>query len=166
MSLVNADLSSVTAVTPVEIGRYRTTVADGWQQGRGAFGGLVLGQLTRALSHTLGVPHWPLRSLAAQLPAPALPGEAEVRTEELRRGKGTATLFARLLQGGRTVAAATAVFGQERCTDREWTELARPDAAGWKDRLLRRAARAVGRTRGPGSAQSADLRLPLKTATV
>lgn len=125
------DLSAVTAVRRTGDGRFELEVARGWAQGRGAFGGLVLGALARAMEQTVGDPSWPLRSLTGQLPAPVLPGPAVITVEELRRGSATTTLSARLSQGGEVAAAATGVFGKQRLTDREWVSLPPPQLPDW-----------------------------------
>ena len=126
MAQAEKDLSKVTAVRRVGDGRFEFDVSDGWQQGRGAFGGMVLGAMTRAMEETLATPAWPLRSLMGQLPAPVMVGRALLTVEELRRGSGTSTFSARLTQEGGMVAAATAVFGKQRRTDRDWVALPKP----------------------------------------
>ncbi|HEU4408007.1 MAG TPA: acyl-CoA thioesterase domain-containing protein [Polyangiaceae bacterium] len=59
---------------------------EGWQQGRGAFGGLVPGALTRAMAASEPEPARALRSLSAELLGPVPPGPADVGVEVLRRG--------------------------------------------------------------------------------
>ncbi len=45
----SAEFGVASAVEPIRDGHFRATIPDGWQQGRGAFGGLVLGTLLRAI---------------------------------------------------------------------------------------------------------------------
>ena len=109
--------------------RFSWVVPDGWHQGRGAFGGLVLGALVRALEAVAG-PERPLRSLTAALPGPTLPGEVALRVEPLRTGSGVSTLAVRLEQNGEIQAHAVGVLGRTRTEDHDLvtpTPPARPD---------------------------------------
>lgn len=128
-----SDSSLATSVRPLGGGRFEVDIPDGWQQGRGAFGGMVLGAMTRAMEQTLATPAWPLRSLMGQLPAPVMVGKAQLTVEELRRGSGTSTFSARLSQDSGVVAAATAVFGKQRLTDRDWVSLPAPSPTPFAD---------------------------------
>lgn len=102
------------AVTPQEPGVFVAAIPDGWQQGRGAFGGLVLGVMVRAM-----LSHEPerdrvLRTLTSDIAAPVLPGPALVRVRELRRGKRQTNVLVTLEQGGASVALATGVLSAAR----------------------------------------------------
>jgi acyl-CoA thioesterase len=119
------------ASTPTSDGdHYRLDVEDGWQQGRGAFGGLVLAALTRAMEHALAQPETRLRSLTAELPAPTGVGPAEIHVEILRRGSSMTTAASRLVQGGVVCAHAVGVFGAARAPVR-WQTEAPPLVASW-----------------------------------
>jgi hypothetical protein len=89
-------------------------IPDGWQQGRGAFGGLVLGALARAMERELGDATRSLRALTADLCGPTLPGEARIEVSTLRAGKNLSNLDARLTQGGAVAARASGVFSTSR----------------------------------------------------
>lgn len=93
---------------------FQFDVPDGWQQGRGAFGGLVVALLTRALEEGIAAPDRRLRSITSELPGPTLPGPAEVRVEILRAGNAVTTATARLVQNGEVQAHAVGVFGKAR----------------------------------------------------
>ena len=99
-------------------GRFSMEMPDGWQQGRGAFGGLVLGALTRAsLAAGEAAGALPqLRTLTGSLCAPALPGPHEIEVELLRQGSrlsfARATL--RSQDKGGVVATATCTLGGQR----------------------------------------------------
>jgi hypothetical protein len=112
-----ADASAVSFVSP---GRYRALIPDGWQQGRAAFGGLVLGTLLRAIEHAEGSVASErartTRTLTGDLCGPVLPGAAEIRVRALRRGNNQSNLFAELTQGDVTLATATAVLSPPRAT--------------------------------------------------
>lgn len=103
---------------------------DGWQQGRGAYGGLVVAALVRALEAD-GEPGEgkSLRSLHAVLCGPVQPGLATIRTEGLRTGTGTAFREARLVQGGEIQASALAVFGRARSADLDEKTVVMPAVA-------------------------------------
>jgi hypothetical protein len=105
---------AVSAVEVLEPGRYGVTVPDGWQQGRGAFGGLVLGTLLRAMEKSEPDTARTTRTLAGDLCGPVMPGPAEVRVMVLRRGSNLTNLRADLLQGGAVQATATAVLATAR----------------------------------------------------
>src|SRR5688572_12359866 len=97
----------------------RLEIPDGWQQGRGAFGGLVLGAMTRRLAAEAGEAR-PLRSLSASIFAPVLVGAATVEATALHAGRAVSTLRAELSQEGQRRAHATAVFGAPRPGAPSW----------------------------------------------
>ncbi|MFO0612740.1 MAG: thioesterase family protein [Polyangiaceae bacterium] len=96
---------------------FETKIPDGWQQGRGAFGGLVLGTLTRAMEMHLGDPGRALRSLSGDLCGPALVGAGTIEVTTLRTGSKLSNLDARLTQAEGIVARASAVFSAARKVD-------------------------------------------------
>ncbi len=114
-------------------GHYTAQIPDRWQQGRGAFGGLVLGLLARTAERELSEPAWPLRTLNGEIFAPVLPEPAALKVETLREGSGTAVLEVRLEQGGELRARATGIFGKARVTDRELLGLAAPALGRFED---------------------------------
>lgn len=103
-----------TAIWPAEPGVFHAAVPEGWRQGRGAFGGVVIGMLTRAILASESEPARRLRSLTANLCAPALPGPAEIVVSVLRRGVSMTFLDARLMQGDAVVAQASAALASAR----------------------------------------------------
>lgn len=106
---------------------WEAQIPDGWQQGRGAFGGLVIGLMTKALAKEAG--ERPLRSLTAELPAPLLPQGAQIEVRTLRAGSKVSTLQAVLTQNSLPVATATGVFGLTRGS-KEQLQPSPPDMAG------------------------------------
>lgn len=120
-------------MTPVRHGdAFRLEVHDGWQQGRGAFGGLVFGALTRAMEATLADPAARLRTLTGELPAPTEVGPATIEVEVLRRGSAMVTLSSRLVQAGELRGHAVGVFGRPRVPIRWQTETP-PSVPSWAD---------------------------------
>ncbi|MBK7538524.1 MAG: thioesterase family protein [Myxococcales bacterium] len=108
------DFSAASMLAALGDGRYRWDVPDGWQQGKGAFGGLVLGALARAMEGCEPDRQRRLRSLTGDLCAPMLPGPAELTSTILRRGSGATYVEARAVQGGQTIARASALLGVAR----------------------------------------------------
>src|SRR5689334_2545425 len=105
-----ASLSEVS--TPHPAGdRYQLEIAAGWRQGRGAFGGLVIGALIRAIEQRTADPTRKVRSVTAELPGPAEHGTVDITVETLRAGKNISTARAALSQGGEVRAHAVAILG-------------------------------------------------------
>jgi len=125
-----------TLVTPTARGggAYSIDVPDGWQQGRGAYGGLVLAMLTRAAEATAADPSRALRSLTAQIVGPVQPGPTEIATEVLRAGSGVTAVAARLVQAGAVQAHAVATLGKPRATYEAAPVLAAPEMPAWRER--------------------------------
>jgi len=95
---------------------YRSIVPAGWEQGRGAFGGLVLGTLARAMIASEPDSNRALRFLSGEIGAPVLVGETRIEVTVLRRGKNLTNLDARLVQNGDVVARASAGLSAARAT--------------------------------------------------
>ncbi|HEY8377886.1 MAG TPA: thioesterase family protein [Nannocystis sp.] len=129
-----SDLDAHLSLTPLGPGHLQAQAPEGWQQGRGLFGGLVLALLTRAAA-TLAEPDRPLRSLTAVLCGPTQPGPADIFVEALRVGHGVTTVAARLVQAGEVQAHATVVFARTRASAAElkWCELAPPTPPPWRE---------------------------------
>ncbi len=106
--------------------RFETYVPEGWAQGRGAFGGLVLATLERALEASVGDAARSLRSISGEIVGPVLPGSAAIDVELVRRGSGVTTLSAKLRQGDEVLARATGVFGKARGAMRSSVALESP----------------------------------------
>lgn len=105
-----------TAVTQVEENVYTSLVPDGWQQGRGAFGGLVLGTLARAMVATEPDASRMMKMLSGEICGPVLAKETRIEVRVLRRGKNLTNLDARLSQDGEVVARASAGLSAVRST--------------------------------------------------
>lgn len=104
-----------TALRPAADDGFVWDVPDGWQQGRGAWGGLVVGALLRAVAQ---VEPDPVRSISVQMMAPALAAEHRVSVDVVRRGRAMTTWSARATSAdGESVAALVAVTGTARSTD-------------------------------------------------
>lgn len=113
--------------------RFSAEVPDGWQQGRGAFGGFVLAMMTRAVETFAATPERSPRTITAELCGPVLPGPADIFVEALRIGSGMSTLAARLVQGGAVQAHAVVVLGRRRDPEPAASSLAPPAMPPWRD---------------------------------
>ncbi len=113
-------------------------IPDGWQQGRGAFGGLVIAAMIRAGREALGDPERRIRSVTAELLGPVLVGEATLRVERLRQGSNVSGLRVLLLQSEKPGAAevalcqATILAGRQRPGMPSWQQVAPPTIPDWK----------------------------------
>jgi len=103
-----------TAIRALSPGIFEGDVPDGWQQGRGAFGGLVFGLLARAMESQVADPARILRALSGDIAGPVLTGPVRIEVETFRKGNNQSNLQARLIQGGELLAAATGVFSTAR----------------------------------------------------
>lgn len=130
---MSAPFLEASALRDLEDGGFEASIPDGWQQGRGAFGGLVLALLSRGM--LAREPERPLRALTAELCGAALAGPASVVVESLRSGRRLSFLGARLLQGGKLIARASAVLGadQDIPPSREGVFLEAPSPMPWRE---------------------------------
>jgi hypothetical protein len=125
--------AKASAVAHVDGGRFRVDVPDGWQQGRGAYGGLVIAYLVRAIEQFEGAADKPLRSLTAALGGPLQTGAADIRVERLRAGSSVVTLAARLEQGGDVPAHAVVILGKSRGAEAAAIDMTPPTAPSWRE---------------------------------
>jgi hypothetical protein len=113
----------------------RWVVPDGWQQGRGAWGGLIIAAVVRAAVQAeaeAGFPDRSVRSVSANIVAPVLVGEAQVSVAQVRRGSATATWQVAITQEAQSCAHATVVFGDPRRGDAiAHTAPTPPDVPAW-----------------------------------
>ena len=129
-----SDFASVTAVRSIGPDRFATTIPDAWQQGRGAFGGLVLGALLRAIEAAEPDRARATRTLTGDLCGPVLPGDAEIELRTLRRGNNQSNLAATLVQGSAVLATANVVLSPPRsAASTRFSPPAPPPLAPWRD---------------------------------
>jgi hypothetical protein len=132
--------AAASAITLLSPNRYRAEIPDGWQQGRAAFGGLVLGTLLRAIEATEaassgGSRPRSTRTLTGDLCGPVVPGPVEIGVRTLRRGNNQSNLAAELTQNGALLATATAVLSPPRTASPvpAFAPAAPPPLAPWSD---------------------------------
>jgi hypothetical protein len=135
-------------------GLYTAQIPDGWQQGKGAFGGLVLAALLRAVEREEPEQERTLRSLSGEICAPVQPGAATIRVEQLRRGAAVSYFDARLVQGGEVQARASVVLGSERWVESPVPARPAPAQPAWSDAPVL----AIGPPFGPIFAQHYEYR--------
>src|SRR6476620_7108740 len=109
-----SDFQTLSTPARLDAERFQAHIPDGWQQGRGAFGGLVLANLVRAIETFDASSERSLRSLTAELCAPVTVGSHVIRVERLRTGSGVSTIAARIEGDGEVLAHAVAVLGKKR----------------------------------------------------
>ncbi len=96
-------------------GVHRGAIADGWGQGRAAFGGYVASAAVRAAGAHAPADR-PLRSALVHFVAPARVGPAAARVEVLRDGGSMTHVQTRIEQDGRPACVVLSVFGAARPT--------------------------------------------------
>ncbi|MEZ4294335.1 MAG: thioesterase family protein [Polyangiaceae bacterium] len=116
-TFTTGDFALASTPTLESPGRYTLRVPDGWQQGRGAFGGLVLAALSRAILDAEPEKDRTLRSFNAEIAGPTLVGDALIEVTALRRGSGLSSYTATLSQNGQGLVHASSVVARARNTD-------------------------------------------------
>jgi len=91
--------------------RFTAEVPDGWQHGKGAFGGVAMAIAVRAMAEVEQERTPTL--ISAELPGPLLLGPAEIQVENLRSGGNIRVLEARVLQDGETKVRVSMHFARE-----------------------------------------------------
>jgi acyl-CoA thioesterase len=122
------------AMTPHRVGNraFAWEVPDTWQQGRGAFGGLIAGALIGAGEAVLADPARPLRALTLEIMAPAVVGASTIEVTPLRAGSSVTVMAAAMRQAGEVVAHGVLTFGRDR-DDAQWQALTPPPLPPFAD---------------------------------
>lgn len=108
-------------------------VPAGWEQGRGAWGGMVVSGVVRAAAHAVAS-ELPVRSISVQILGPVLAGDARVEVEPLRVGSNTNSVNVRVVQDDEVKANGVVIFGTARVPDLVLTgDDAAPLAPAWSD---------------------------------
>ncbi len=126
-----------TAVARVSENEFEADVPDKWQQGPGAFGGLVFGLMLRAARAFEVDLARVARTFACDVAAPVQVGKAMLRVQPLRRGRNQTNLQISLLQGDAVQASALCTMSVARETSAPAVELAVPPEASQFDRAFR-----------------------------
>ncbi len=123
---------TATALERINSTTFAAQIPDGWQQGRGAFGGLTLGLLARALVASEPDAARSMRALTGDICGPVLPGGATISVDTLRRGNNLSNLDARLHQDSAVQARASAVLSATRKVDVASHSPVAPDTVDWR----------------------------------
>lgn len=99
---------------PTGDGSFTWTVPDGWQVGRGAWGGLIIGALLRSIVTSETDQGRVVRSVNANLAAAALPTTLDITVRQERTGSLVSVWSATATDEGRYIASLTAVCGLRR----------------------------------------------------
>lgn len=126
-----SNLDEASALQRTAEGRFAWQVPVGWEQGRGAYGGLVVAAMARAMLAE-EEDERVARSLSASLTAPVAPGEVTLEVERLRAGNAVSSWSARLVQDGEVKALASLVTGHDRPTGHTLAPLA-PEVPAWQE---------------------------------
>lgn len=92
---------------------WRTTIEEGWMQGRSVFGGVVAATLIGLGRHHIHGARQ-LRTMSAQFLRPTVPGEAVGHFEIQREGKYTTFAQAWIEQGGERTFQANLIYSAHR----------------------------------------------------
>jgi hypothetical protein len=132
-------LQTATALYRVGDHTFAWDVPDGWQQGRGAWGGLVAAGVARAVELSERSSERSLRTLSLHLPAPLPVGRVTVRVAPLRVGSGLSTWTVSVHDAGEAVCAhAVVLTGRSRVPDlsadaRSWPTAQPPTIPAWTE---------------------------------
>jgi acyl-CoA thioesterase len=103
-----------TAVEMIAPGRFRARLDPRWRIAVGPNGGYLAAILLRAIQTSVGDPERAPRSLTVHYVSRAEGEGVEIATSEERAGRSLTTVTARMLQGERVVAVATAALSRPR----------------------------------------------------
>lgn len=132
------DLSLVTHVERLTPNEFLLDVPTGWEQGRGAFGGLVVGALVRAALESEEDATRTLRTVAAELIGPVPAGPSSLTVTTLRRGNGLSAYDVTLRprtgsEAGNVLARASVTLARTRNNDRDMLTLTPPSFVPFDD---------------------------------
>lgn len=120
---------------------FRWTVPAGWEQGRGAWGGLVVGACLQAVRAAQGPDPRPLRTIAAHLMAPVPAGPVTIQARAARTGSAMSTWSTTIRdEAGSTLAEAMVIAGLARAEDLAHLPgagtAAAPDCPPWQESVV------------------------------
>lgn len=107
------------SVSPTEgaPGRFGASFPEGYRQGRGVYGGMVLGALARAAIASEPDPERRVRAFLGAIVAPVPDGDVDVTASVVRRGSAVTTVDVGMSRGEGALARATVVLGRARGHD-------------------------------------------------
>ncbi len=106
-------------------------IAEDWQQGRTAYGGVVAAIAAQAMRDVAGA-GWPadvyLRALQCSFVSVVEPGRVQVEVEVLRQGRNVCQVLSRVIEGGRLGSVLMGVYSADRPSTLKPRRLQRPQA--------------------------------------
>jgi acyl-CoA thioesterase len=123
-------------IRPEGPGEFVWDVPPGWEQGRGAWGGLCVAALLAAVDAVNDEGDRPVRSISVELVAPAKVGPVRLTTTLLRRGTSLSAWSAQARDDAGLVGTLTAVRSTVRPTVPDyasWDLPTVPDHPAWHD---------------------------------
>ena len=125
---------TATGIDDEESRAFSWDVPDGWQQDRGAWGGLVVAAIVRAASAC--DPGRSVRTVSVQIPAPVPVGMQTVRVTPVKTGSALSVWSVDVRSSGASLPAAvgTVLTGAPRVPElatEEWGRAVMPDAPPW-----------------------------------
>lgn len=130
---------AATALVEMDLGEFSWQVPDGWQQGKGAWGGLVVGASVNAVSASERDADRRVRTISAHLYAPTPVGPAWLRVRLIRKGSSMSTWAVELSDDSRApIAESVVITGSQRAMDLDQDLRARgasrcPQAGDWQE---------------------------------
>lgn len=137
--MTNQSYEAATKITPTSDSTATWSTPNGWQQGRGAWGGLVIAAALNAATTSLNDSARPLRQVMCSIMAPVTVGLQTLTTQILRAGSASTVAKTELTdEAGQTCVVAVATFGADRVPDasppyQQWGEVSCPDVPPFDD---------------------------------
>ena len=140
------DLSHVLTSTRLDETHFELEVPLSWEQGKGAFGGLVVGALVKAAMQCEPDPVRSFRTVSSEIVGPVKTGtKASIVVELLRRGTGLTAFDVKLSQEGEGVLArATVTLAKKRTEDHAFDAVEKPIIPSFEDALVAPVAPPMG----------------------
>lgn len=140
------DLSHVLTSTRLDETHFVLDVPTTWEQGKGAFGGLVVGAMVRAALQCEDDAARVFRTVSSEIVGPVKTGaEARISVEVLRRGTGLTAFDVKLSQEGEGVLArATVTLAKKRTDDHAFDAVDRPTIPSFEHAFIAPVAPPMG----------------------
>lgn len=106
-----------TRVVARDEGSFEAEIPDGWLEGRGVFGGVILGTLLRAALESEREASRIVRCLSSETVAPVVPGAAFISATTTRRGRSQTNLSVQLEQADELRASAAVTLSAARTAE-------------------------------------------------
>lgn len=132
-------MSAFADLTSIRDGAWE--LPDGWLQGRGVWGGLIVATAVRAalaadVRDGEGTSPRVVRDISTQMLGPVPAGQHPVAVAAVRLGSGTSTWRVEVLGDGETLASSTVVLGQRRSGEQPemaHDDIIMPGSPLWRD---------------------------------